>query len=286
MEKWETYHDLFLFASKKLIPLYGEGESISLIHWLMEEILGCRRTQIALREPMDIFAWENYGGFEAALERLVEGEPIQYILGTTKFMNFPFHVEPGVLIPREETEELVKRVASQCSEAKTILDIGTGSGCIAISLALLLPAKITAWDISASALEIARSNAARLEAHVRFEKVDALGEWSTDAQFDVIVSNPPYVLDQEKAEMHVNVLNFEPSQALFVPDDDPLLFYRAIVQKSKEILRPAGRLFFEINERYGREVQQLCQAEGFKEVRVVEDIFDKERIVEATFPGT
>lgn len=220
---------------------------------------------------------------ENIIFRLQKNEPIQYIRGFAEFDGRRFKVAPGVLIPRPETVELVELVARENTDACHILDIGTGSGCIAISLDKRLPnAKVEAWDISEEALAIACTNNKELEAEVMFLQRDVLSDdWEKIPSFDVIVSNPPYVTEAEKSEMDANVLDWEPELALFVPDDDPLRFYRRIADLGRELLLPGGRLYFEINQAYGLETAHMLEMNQYHDVRVIKDIFGKDRIVTA-----
>ena len=220
---------------------------------------------------------------ENIIFRLQKNEPIQYIRGFAEFDGRRFKVAPGVLIPRPETVELVELVARENTDACRLLDIGTGSGCIAISLDKRLPnAKVEAWDISEEALAIACTNNKELEAEVMFLQRDVLSDdWEKTPSFDVIVSNPPYVTEAEKSEMDANVLDWEPELALFVPDDDPLRFYRRIADLGRELLLPGGRLYFEINQAYGLETAHMLEMNQYHDVRVIKDIFGKDRIVTA-----
>lgn len=218
---------------------------------------------------------------DGILSRLCNFEPIQYIQGTARFLGRTFRVAPGVLIPRPETEELVETMLKEISPLSRILDVGTGSGCIAISLSKELPdAKVSAWDISEEALAIASANNEALQASVRFCQRDVLtclpdvGE-----RYDVIVSNPPYVTESEKQDMERNVLDWEPFQALFVSDNDPLLFYRRIAELGKVMLVPEGRLYFEINRAFGEAVVAMLREQGYANPRILKDISGNDRIV-------
>lgn len=220
-------------------------------------------------------------------ERIAKGEPVQYVVGKAEFYGLTFHVGPGVLIPRPETEELVGAVELQNAQAVRVVDIGTGSGCIAISLSKKFPnAKVEGWDISDDTLRIAKGNAERNESNVSFHKVDVLSVSPSEAlslaegkRVDVIVSNPPYICDREKSDMERNVLDHEPHLALFVPDEDPLLFYRKIAELGVEILSTGGRLYFEINRAYGRETVLLLEGLGYSNVQLVQDQFGNDRMV-------
>jgi release factor glutamine methyltransferase len=232
---------------------------------------------------------------EQMTQRLEQGEPVQYVLGRADFGGRAFHVEPGVLIPRAETYELCQWIiedhnrpycALQPPAPLHVLDIGTGSGCIAVTLALdLWNSSVTAWDISPDALLIARGNAHRLGATVNFELhdiLDASCQQQTQGQpVDLIVSNPPYVCEGEKAGMAKNVLDHEPALALFVPDDDPLRFYRAIARHAAEALQPRGELYLEINPLYAEELSALLSTSGFQHIEVHEDQFGRQRMMKA-----
>jgi len=231
---------------------------------------------------------EEQQELENIVERLERSEPLQYILGYADFFSYRFHVAPGVLIPRPETEELVQRVVDAASRLSCphILDIGTGSGCIAIASALELTKRgvsphVEAWDISPDALSIARQNNLSLHADICLYEVDVLGsDLKTDHQ-DIIVSNPPYICESEKKDMESNVTDHEPHLALFVPDNDPLLFYRRIAEYATEVLNSGGWLMFEINRAYGREVSDMLRSMNFSDVSLAEDQFANPRIVTA-----
>ena len=224
---------------------------------------------------------------EQLMHRLENGEPVQYVIGKATFYGREFSVAPGVLIPRPETETLIDAVLQYCKQNDAmphpaILDIGTGSGCIAITLAKELPgADVTAWDISSDALTIAQTNADDLDANVTLQHHDALNPPTDTLLYDVIVSNPPYICQQEAKSMEVNVLDHEPHLALFVPDDDPLLFYRAITLYAKEALRSNGLIAFEINPIYSKQTQELLSTHSFHNVNITNDEYGKERILTA-----
>lgn len=220
-------------------------------------------------------------------EHLKQMEPIQYIIGIADFYSLEFEVNPSVLIPRPETEELVEHIIhDNDGKVITVLDIGTGSGCIAITLAKhLKQSRVSAVDISAEALSVARRNASNNGADVSFIQTDILrpdkAETDISGQFDLIVSNPPYIKEEEKREMERNVLEYEPHLALFVPDNDPLLFYRAIARFGKKKLNPGGRLYFEINAQCGAETAGMLRGEGYKQVELIKDLSGKDRIIKA-----
>ncbi len=219
---------------------------------------------------------------EHDLLRLINQEPIQYVLGVAHFYGLDFYVDSSVLIPRPETEELVDLIIRENgSEKLSILDIGTGSGCIAISLKYnIINADITAWDISDVALITAKRNAEKAGVNVNFEKVDILSPNTPNGNYDIIVSNPPYICHKEKELMHSNVFDHEPHSALFVPDDDPLLFYRTITRKANILLKDNGVIYFEINEAYGKETVEMMHNFGFNAV-IIRDLQEKERMIKA-----
>lgn len=215
------------------------------------------------------------------LFRLRKNEPIQYIQGIARFYGRSFRVFPGVLIPRPETEELVGYMLAELSSDSSILDIGTGSGCIAITLAKELShSRVTAWDISEDALRIARMNSEALDAQITFKRRNVLG-YTPGGQLDLdaIVSNPPYVTESEAKEMEPNVLNWEPHTALFVPDDDPLIFYRRIGCLGMQMLKEGGRVYFEINRAFGVQMLNLLTNMGYQNVRLLKDISGNDRFI-------
>ncbi len=273
-----SFQQLISSWSSELV-LYEKQEAESLISWLFEHHLGWRRTQILDEADESLFPAKVFDDFE----RLKTGEPIQYIMGKGPFYGREFFVTPATLIPRNETEELVHLIIKENPQAGLkILDIGTGTGCIPISLALEMNnPEVFAVDISEEALQIAHKNAFELGAKVTFSKCDILTEIPEVAELDVMVSNPPYIPEQEKTEMHKNVLAFEPELALFVSNNDPLIFYKKIAQKGHCLLKSGGKLYFEINEKYGKEVADLIERLGYSEVKVLKDLNGKDRIVVA-----
>ncbi len=225
------------------------------------------------------------GKLEEILSRLKKNEPYQYVFGKCEFYGLEFRVTPDVLIPRPETEELVEWVLSENSMVDRFLDIGTGSGCIAVTLGKKIPAAaIHAWDISDGALAIAAENAAYNGVVVQFLKRDILQSFSAETSFDVIVSNPPYVMESEKVTMEENVLHFEPHEALFVPDNDPLLFYRRIAEVALAMLHEGGRLYFEVNRTKGASICSMLQQRGFLEVESRNDLSGNLRMIKAVKP--
>ena len=349
-----TYNQLW----KRLTAIYNEREAQAIVRTVLDALFGMSLTDICLGKVTQLSA-DDTTRLEKIMQRLEKSEPVQYVLGAEWFAGRLFDVAPGVLIPRPETEDLVKWACDEAKEKEkednskeergkeekeiskkgeapqkeeqllssplkeeeeglrkgkdasqkeeqhlssllksnkevsekgeevphpSILDIGTGSGCIAITVALALPqARVTAWDISTDALAIAAGNAHRLGASVRFEHQDALSAPDDEERWDVIVSNPPYICDKERADMSDNVLSYEPELALFVPDSDPLLFYRAIARYASKALKPGGRLLFETNTAYAHEVAQAMANEGFTAIEVRNDCFGKPRMVKGTF---
>ncbi len=265
---------------------YPAHEASALARAVCCEMLGQRAVDYYLGKDITLSP-NGAQKLQGILSRLCNFEPLQYVLGTARFLGRDFHVEPGVLVPRPETEELVELMLEELSGSLRVLDVGTGSGCIAVTLALELPeAQVEAWDVSADALAVARRNAAALNAEVGFVQCDVLdSDPPSGKRFDVIVSNPPYVTESEKREMDRNVLDWEPPQALFVPDADPLLFYRRIARLGHGLLAGGGRIYFEINRAYGPDtVQMLCRM-GYGSVRLLRDTSGNDRFVTAVFPG-
>lgn len=265
--------------------LYDLEEIQGFYALLLREKMGINRAEAVLQSGRILEA-STETDCKEILNRLVNQEPVQYILNQTYFCGFPFVLNSNVLIPRPETEELVYWVVSKFSskskDSLKILDIGTGSGCIAVSLAKLLPkANVSALDISKDALQTARENAIRNHVRIDFIAADILKTGSLDTVFDVIVSNPPYVCNTEKSKMRENVMNFEPHEALFVPDANPLIFYEKITDLAIKSLNQNGQLFFEINEAYGNEVFDLLTEKGFSEVELKADLYGKNRMIKA-----
>ena len=281
-----TYNELWHL----LAPLYGDSEAKAIARMVYDVRFGLSLSDICIGKDTQLSA-NSQAELKGIAERLLEQEPVQYVLGQTDFCGRTFRVNKHVLIPRPETGELCHWIVSQgdCSlmNATNILDIGTGSGCIAITLAAeMRKAKVTAWDISENALEVARENARRLNVNVTFEQVDVLHIPSNSYQqtskvFDVIVSNPPYIINKERASMEANVLNYEPHTALFVPDDDPLLFYRAITSYGQNALRQGGWLYFEINPLYAQNMIELLSSMSYHDIETRYDEYGKQRMIRA-----
>ena len=299
MEYEELWH--------RLTHIYDAGEAKAIVRWVLDVRFDMSWTDILCGKVTELSAHDQTEQ-EKIMQRLEKGEPVQYIIGVADFFGRQFHVAPGVLIPRPETEELCRWILASDKHGLTrtvreiphqsdahILDIGTGSGCIAITLALELPdAKVTAWDISDEALRIAAGNAKSLGANVTFKHRDVLDSslftldsslftlHSSLPKWDLIVSNPPYICEKEKSAMECNVLDHEPHLALFVPDDDPLLFYRAIAQYAAEALTAQGSLFFEINPLYAEDLVRMLRMMSYHDILIHQDQFGKSRFLKAT----
>ena len=303
--KMKTYQQLW----QSLTPLYDAGEAQAIVRTVLDVKYGMTLTDIICGKVNEISADEERK-LEEIIIRLQKGEPVQYVLGEADFAGRTFHVEPGVLIPRPETAELCQWIEEDMAgkstvssgdssedspedssgnspqatdDAKLILDICTGSGCIAITLGLNIPnSEVTGWDISEDALRIAQGNVEMLKAgNVRIEYQNALMLPKTAETADIIVSNPPYICEKEKADMEKNVLEHEPSIALFVPDEEPLKFYRAIAEYASSALKPEGALYFEINPIYEKETREMLEELGFKDIETKEDAFGKKRMMKA-----
>ena len=279
------------YYAGELEKIYGSDEANALIIILLEHYFSINRVKMAL-EPELRLSESELLTLHFAVKELLKNRPIQYIIGETEFCGMRFFVNENVLIPRPETEEMVKMIVSRRDKACLVptgcdvLDIGTGSGCIAISIAKLLKdSVVTAIDVSEKALEVAKKNAEANDANVRFILDDILNAQNKeliDNQYDIIVSNPPYVCDSEKTEMRANVLDYEPSTALFVTDNDPLIFYRKILEFAQKELKPDGEVWFEINEKFGEEMRNLSLEMGFGNIEIIKDFRGKDRIVRAT----
>lgn len=276
--------DILQNIRKSLSGFYPDNEISGLVRLLIEHVtkssmpalLSDKNTKITSEEVLKI---------DKIVERLQRFEPIQYILGETEFYGLPFTVNQDVLIPRPETEELVELILNENKESKPrILDIGTGSGCIAVSLQKHIhESSVTAWDISEKALAVAALNSKSNSVNVTFNQVDILSDYPTNHSFDIIVSNPPYVLDSEKTDMHANVLEYEPHTALFVADNNPLLFYNRIADVAIQLLADGGKLYFEINRAKGQETIEMLENKNFSEIRLIKDISGNDRMVRAQY---
>lgn len=271
--------------TQQLSTIYPHGEAASIARWVMEDVFHLTLADLLLGKDSELSA-DDLQKLQIITERLLKKEPVQYVLGHTTFCGHTFHVAPGVLIPRPETEELVAWASYTLSQSAhthpAILDIGTGSGCIAISLALAHPtATVTAWDVSEQSLQIAQDNSQCLQAGVQFRQVDVLQPHLPSHRWDLIISNPPYICQSEAQQMEAHVLEHEPHLALFVPDDSPLLFYRAIATYATCSLTHGGMLYFEINRCYGMPVCDMLRSLGFTDVELKKDLYGNDRMIRA-----
>ena len=296
------YRDIKTILTKGNMP-EGEAKAVALL--LLERVAGLPTAKALIADGKSLLCRRQ--NLLDMASRISQGEPVQYVIGETDFCDLTLKVQPGVLIPRPETEELVNWVIENLNDNLNpnlndncqlssvncqLLDIGTGSGCIAIALAKKLAgAEVEAWDVSDAALKVARENATRNGVKIKVNKVDVLSPHTSHLSpltpltpYDLIVSNPPYICEEEKEEMERNVLEHEPEAALFVPNDDPLLFYRQIGALGQQMLKPGGRLFFEINRRFGKEVVELLEGMGYREVELRQDMFGNDRMVKAIKP--
>lgn len=286
-----TYQDLW----HRLTPLYDDGEAQAIVRLVLEVQFGITLTDIYTGKVNEL-SREAEEELEKIILRLERSEPVQYVLGRETFCGRTFHVALGVLIPRPETEVLCRWIeedynrpycALQPPMPLQVLDVGTGSGCIAVTLAAdLRNSAVTAWDISGDALLIARENVHQWQVRVELKMEDVLHPSASAMQqkFDVIVSNPPYICDKERTEMEGNVLAYEPETALFVPDDDPLRFYRAIAEYGVQALSADGVLYFETNPLYINDVKEMLNTLGYKQIELREDQFGKLRFTKAIRP--
>lgn len=271
------------YIKRELDHIYSQGEISAIIQLILESKL-----KISIIESLS-YKLTNLSDSELnilneILEKLKTKEPIQYILGETHFYNLDFIVNKNVLIPRPETEELIEWIINDNKEQTiTILDIGTGSGCIAISLAKHIPSvEVHAWDISPKALEVSKINAQKNNAKVNFALKDILTTESEDQMYDVIVSNPPYITESEKSLMHQTVLDFEPHQALFVPDASPLIFYERIADFALKSLKKGGHIYYEINQSNGKDTKEMLHIKGFTNIELRTDLAGNDRMIKAT----
>ncbi|MBQ4395190.1 MAG: peptide chain release factor N(5)-glutamine methyltransferase [Paludibacteraceae bacterium] len=283
--------------SARLLARYPEDEARSLAWWIAEEMTGLTRTQLLFGDKGTAFFSHLQEKLPEIIDRLLKFEPIQYIFGHTIWSGLDLKVTPATLIPRPETAELVQRINAltannlfpiRGTKGVSLLDIGTGSGCIAIALKKAHPEwRVTGIDISPEAIEVAKENACRNNAKVEFQVADIFSDENGVIEplggeeiehfgtYDIIVSNPPYICESEKISMRPNVLDFEPENALFVPDEDPLLFYRRIAN-----LHLGKYLYFEINEAFSPEMKDLLESEGYTDIQITNDIYGKPRIIE------
>lgn len=268
-----------------LAPYYSTREIDALIRIIFEHLMNYSPVDIIMHKDSELSDYMR-GKIDEVINELIKGEPIQYIFNDAYFDGHHFKVTQDTLIPRPETEELVEMIISENQQSDLrILDVGTGSGCIALSLALAMKFPIvTAMDISLPALKIAEENATNLKVKIKFVEADILKQRPYNDIYDIIVSNPPYICEQEKKDMEKNVLDYEPESALFVPDSDPLLFYNAISKYAMEALSYGGKLYFEINNKYGLEISSMLQKIGFKNIEIRNDIHNLPRFAIATKP--
>lgn len=287
------YSNLFTFAfmrdiiskiNEKLCGIYPEQEARNILRIILEHVTGQSLPALLSDKNTQITPVQEQN-IEEIIERLYTSEPIQYITGETEFFGMPFITNKNVLIPRPETEELVELIINENeSENPKILDIGTGSGSIAVSLKKNIRGScVEAWDFSDEALKVAEMNAKLNNTDIMFRKVDVLEDYPASNSFDIIVSNPPYILESEKTDMEANVLSFEPHSALFVPDYAPLLFYDRIANMAKHLFDQKGVLYFEINQKKGCETVGLLKEIGYTNIKLIKDMSGNDRIVKAEY---
>lgn len=280
MENKVTVGEMVRRLTDELAPRYGIGEAKAMTRLVFHYLKGWSQTDLVINadRPVSDYLLEK---IESITGRLSAGEPLQYVLGEARFYGMNMKVNPNVLIPRPETEELVDLIVKENRQSDLrVLDVGTGSGAIAIALArnLKFP-EITAIDVSGAALEVARENARLLNARINFIRCDIFNWQPADDSLDIIVSNPPYIAEHEKSGMESNVLDYEPREALFVPDDDPLVYYRRIAQIGRSALAPGGLIYFEINPLYADRLVEMMRSEGYAEVAVSYDISHRKRFL-------
>lgn len=279
----DKIRDVERFFLEELDSFYIKEEVKSFVLLLLAHLRDYERKDIIINEN-ELLTGEEIFYLKNALLRLKKSEPVQYIIGYTEFYELKIFTDKRALIPRPETEELVSLILSENQNVGSILDIGTGSGCIPISLKKNLPnAKVAAWDISEDALALANKNADYNNVDIKFEKVDVLSVEAANDKFDVIVSNPPYVTPADKELMQKNVLDYEPHLALFVKMENPLIFYEKIASLGSKMLNNNGNLYFEINENYGDETLQLLRDIGYTSLKVIKDLSGRNRMVRATW---
>ena len=269
----------------RLAPVYGEGEANAMVRLIFHHLKGWNTTDIIVNGDRQVSPY-IHSLIERIVTRIIKGEPIQYVLGEARFYGMDFKVNRNVLIPRQETEELVDMIVNENKRSDLrVLDIGTGSGAIAVALCrnLRFP-RVTAIDISDKALEVAEENARRLHANVFLRQKDIFTCMPPEDSYDIIVSNPPYIPEEEKAGMERNVLDHEPALALFVPDSAPLLYYSRISEVAIRALSPGGLLYLEINPRFADALRELLQKEGFVNMNIINDISRRQRFIKAERP--
>ena len=279
-----TRREIFRVLTEAGAELYGEAEARQIAEMVLES-RGVSRNML-LVEPNEELQFPD---LDSVINDIRAWRPVQYIIGTAEFAGMDFEVSDAVLIPRPETEELVDWIASEVGDSASILDVGTGSGCIAIALSRAVSgSSVWALDISAEALAVARRNGAKYARDVRFVEGDALSDFSAlfAEKFDIVVSNPPYIPDSDSCLMRRNVTDYEPHTALFVPDNDPLLFYRSIARTALKMLKAEGKIYFEIYELLADEMQRMLRDEGYEEIVVREDFRGKPRMICARVSST
>lgn len=278
-------HPIYTYIRQELSGFYPEAEAAAMAKHILTEKFQLSALDLYAGKDMN-FSSEKLSEVNDILARLKSYEPLQYIIGETWFCGFRFKVTPAVLIPRPETAELIDWIVEGGKgEGKRVLDIGTGSGCIPVSLALMMDAPVvSAWDISEDALAVAAANARMNNTDVTFGRVDVLGTEIPDIKVDIIVSNPPYITESEKVDMEKNVLEWEPDLALFVPDNDPLRFYRRIAEIGLKILDDGGMIYFEINRAYGKETVEMLSGMGYKDIELRKDLSGNDRMIKALRP--
>lgn len=273
---------LFNEISSQLASIYNVEESTQLAKMLLDELLKIPFERVIIDASLELSA-DQISDLNVKIEQMLRFTPIQYVLGKAHFYGREFYVNENVLIPRQETEELVREIVIDNKRPNLkILDIGSGSGCIGVTLALELKgAKVSAMDIDEKALQVTARNANEKGVKIHGILGDVLAMDELPDRYDIIVSNPPYVTEIEQHQMHANVMDFEPHKALFVPDDNPLLFYKKIVSLAKNSLSENGKLYFEINEQFGQETLNLCKSGDFASAKLIKDINGKDRFVKA-----
>ena len=279
-------HPIYTYIRQTLAGVYPEEETAALAKWILTDVFCLSTTELYAGKDMN-FSKNECDRLEDILSRLKRYEPLQYILGKVDFCGLPFEVAPGALIPRPETAELIDWIISDYTDKAgvRILDVGTGSGCIPIVLGKKLKeSNITSWHVSEKALDIARRNKLLNQVDITLAQVDIFDTALPDIHVDVLVSNPPYITEKERSGMERNVLDWEPELALFVPDSDPLLFYRRIAEVGCDILVSGGTLYYEINRAYGKETVQLLEGMGYQSVELRKDMFGNDRMIKAFRP--
>lgn len=278
-----TVGEVARHVSGTLAPKFGGGEAKAMMYIIFENLKGWNPVDIAIKSNEEMTSF-MIGEVDGVLKRLLNDEPIQYIFGNASFYGLKVRVKPGVLIPRPETAELVDIIVKENQQKDLqVADLCTGSGCIALALARNLPfAEVIATDVSDVALSVAKENNKELHTGIELLKADILKGEPSGRTFDIIVSNPPYIAEREKQNMEPNVLDHEPSLALFVPDNDPLIYYRAILDYAGDALAPGGKIYFEINPLFADDLRRLAQSKGFDGVELMRDSFGKVRFARIT----